>query len=553
MGTIHSHFPHDEYRYVQKKVIEDIEKVRRQDNNIDYIILEAPTGAGKTSITGTDASYVGDAYYVTEQIIQQDQVIEEFDNFESIKGQNNYDGCGVVSKPYCEDAYGNNNECVRRFSNNHAGQVAYEDEGKKYCWSNICSKSNRCPYAKEQVDAMKADVACLNYSYFLHQQGDTLWDKRQLAVLDEAHNIGDNLRNFVSCSIDSDFVESLGIDFFDKSGIGEWYDWVDSNLVDALDATMDSLSNHENFKSLQNKKTEINRFLSSCDDYSNWVVEKERDEYGNLQSISLVPIDVAKYANTYIWDRAEQFILMSATILDVDVFLRQVGLSSKSDQVYHIKMDSLFPEENRKIISYDGPRVSYSKREKSMKNISKMIEKIAREHSDDKGLIHSVSFEYEDMIIENLPDDITERIITHGDDEKSREFYIHDFKRSDDNKILMSPSSYEGLDLPHDQSRWQVIPKVPYLSLGAEHIEEKMDIDPMWYQWKACIKLIQSFGRSVRAKDDYATTYILDGNFRRFFKQNEHMFPEYIKGDDEEDGSLEMRDIVALFEDGVKA
>jgi Rad3-related DNA helicase len=36
-------------------------------------------------------------------------------------------------------------------------------------------------------------------------------------------------------------------------------------------------------------------------------------------------------------------------------------------------------------------------------------------------------------------------------------------------------------------------------------------------------------GRGVRAKDDYAKTYLLDGQFKRLYDEHPNMFPEWFK------------------------
>ena len=53
------------------------------------------------------------------------------------------------------------------------------------------------------------------------------------------------------------------------------------------------------------------------------------------------------------------------------------------------------------------------------------------------------------------------------------------------------------------------------MSLGSEFIRKKMKKDYKWYVWKTTINILQGVGRSIRNKDDYAVTYLVDG-FRFF-------------------------------------
>ena len=50
-----------------------------------------------------------------------------------------------------------------------------------------------------------------------------------------------------------------------------------------------------------------------------------------------------------------------------------------------------------------------------------------------------------------------------------------------------------------------------------------------WYAYQTIKTVIQMAGRGVRAKDDYAKTYLLDGQFKRLYDEHPNMFPEWFK------------------------
>jgi len=75
--------------------------------------------------------------------------------------------------------------------------------------------------------------------------------------------------------------------------------------------------------------------------------------------------------------------------------------------------------------------------------------------------------------------------------------------------------------------KWNNITKVPYLSLGDKWIDEKRKRDEQWYRWQTALKLVQGYGRSIRSKDDWATTYILDGAFGYFVSKNRNILPDW--------------------------
>jgi Rad3-related DNA helicase len=57
----------------------------------------------------------------------------------------------------------------------------------------------------------------------------------------------------------------------------------------------------------------------------------------------------------------------------------------------------------------------------------------------------------------------------------------------------------------------------------------KRKVDEEWYYWQTALKLIQAYGRSVRSKEDWAKTYILDSAFSYFVKKNMNILPDWFR------------------------
>jgi ATP-dependent DNA helicase DinG len=51
--------------------------------------------------------------------------------------------------------------------------------------------------------------------------------------------------------------------------------------------------------------------------------------------------------------------------------------------------------------------------------------------------------------------------------------------------------------------------------------------DPKWYTWNTILRLVQAYGRSVRSKDDFANTYILDGSISYLLRDANEMLPKW--------------------------
>ena len=75
----------------------------------------------------------------------------------------------------------------------------------------------------------------------------------------------------------------------------------------------------------------------------------------------------------------------------------------------------------------------------------------------------------------------------------------------------------EGVDLSDDLSRFQIVCKLPNLSLGDKRIKMKTEMNNKWYELQMWQRLIQSCGRSTRSENDFSKTFILDSLFNRAF------------------------------------
>ncbi len=97
----------------------------------------------------------------------------------------------------------------------------------------------------------------------------------------------------------------------------------------------------------------------------------------------------------------------------------------------------------------------------------------------------------------------------------------------------MASGLYEGVDLPYDAARWQLVGKVPFLSLADERIKRKAEENPDWYQWEAIKRVLQAAGRIVRAPDDEGVSYVFDSQFGRLWDRDQHrhipLFPKFFR------------------------
>lgn len=104
---------------------------------------------------------------------------------------------------------------------------------------------------------------------------------------------------------------------------------------------------------------------------------------------------------------------------------------------------------------------------------------------------------------------------------------LQNFYNSKYPEVLISPSLSEGLDLKDDLSRFCIICKVPYANITDKWVSTRLKLDQQWYANYTAEQLVQMTGRSIRSKDDFATTYILDSEFMNFAEQYYYLFPDW--------------------------
>ena len=71
----------------------------------------------------------------------------------------------------------------------------------------------------------------------------------------------------------------------------------------------------------------------------------------------------------------------------------------------------------------------------------------------------------------------------------------------------------EGVDLPGELCRFQILYKLPYPSTEDERVqlrERTYEDGNEWYVYKMLTRLIQAYGRGIRFEGDYCKTYLLD-------------------------------------------
>jgi ATP-dependent DNA helicase DinG len=187
-----------------------------------------------------------------------------------------------------------------------------------------------------------------------------------------------------------------------------------------------------------------------------------------------------------------------------------------------LSLDSPFPLEHRLIHVCPLVRWKWQNPEPAIASLCQALERILALHPGDRGLVHVSSYPQARAVVGRSRNP---RLITH-ETARDKESQMAEMFETP-GAVMVSPSSHEGLDLYDDRSRFQVIGKLPFASIGDKRIKRRMECDKDWYPLHTTEKLIQACGRSIRSDVDYATTYIVDAGFDSFYQRAHHLFPHY--------------------------
>jgi Rad3-related DNA helicase len=234
--------------------------------------------------------------------------------------------------------------------------------------------------------------------------------------------------------------------------------------------------------------------------------------------VRLTPFKVDTLSK-YIFDYAENVLLMSATIIDHRSFAKNLGITNYK----YVEVDSTFDAKKAPIYVSVTNKLNHANIEKMMPRLIDQIESICEDHRNDKGLIHTHTMQ----ITQHLQKKLKDKRFIFRDGELKNELIIDKHFKSKEPTVIVSPSMTFGVDLRDDYARFQIIVKAGFLPLGDTRIKRLFEEDKKWYTNKMLSNLVQACGRGIRSKDDYCVTYILDGSVFDVVINNKLSLPKY--------------------------
>lgn len=570
------------------------------EDKITNIVVQAPTGSGKSVIAYIVAAYMAENYYSKHS---------PQDDFGNMVRQR-YKTYITTSLKILMDQYAREFSKSKQMADIRGSDNYICIQNKKPYSQGICHSSKKeqstfpcyelCPYVRARAFARKHHITLSNFHYLLLEFDFVKkFGPRDLFIADEAHNIESIMMDYCAVVWDPGNIRKMN-EIIEKMNSESGEPWVSVRQMrrkmwmplseDEVYENLRPIDPKVLFRGLEDDADEKNLFvirrkvlntilmtlndmIKTClravmqeqsrledkgyddnqiadklieggftdlaedmkffarlrckisnffEDFEKtiWITNLIRDEKTNdIEGFELKPVKVEFLTNESLTRMGDVRIFMSATICDPDQFCKNIGLNLR--QTAFIDVPSTFPIEHRPFLYIPMASMNQSNLQANLPMISDFVDKVLENSPGEKGIVHTVSYANGNRLKElsKYPD----RLLIHT--AESKEKILREFYESTD-KVLVSPSILEGLDLKDNLSRFQVFIKCPYPYLGDKQVAVRMRMEPEWYAYQTVLAIVQGVGRSVRTEEDWARTYMLDEGFGRLLRYNGNLFPE---------------------------
>lgn len=478
------YFPYTEYREIQRRVLLELEK---NWEDYDVFVISAPTAFGKTALSQTLINASPSTSVITPTNMLVSQYREEFPQVCTLSRLDSYT-CTEWNRP-CSVTRGKT--------------------------GGFCKG---CPASKDLARAKYRRGPGV-YNYHIYSAHKIF---RDTLVVDEAHNLIPVIR--------------------ERHAIRLWqhdYNYPDNmytipqaqQFIEGLPAKKRATKKIQVLEEAVFSRKPGYVFQRSTDWFNG--AGTKRGEPEERDCIKLLPVDIRGVPPMF-WPRdVRKIVLLSATINHKDI--QTLGLNTR--KVLYIECESPIPPDCRPIVTQDLISVNrFNIVEASEMMATYIRETLAPSHPGQKGVIHA-TYQMAAQLYKHLGPN--GRYIFHTKHNKAEQYQAFRESTPEEGKVLVACGMYEGMDLPEDLGRWQVIAKVPWPSLGNPAIRYLADRDPDWYSWEIWRIVMQACGRICRTPTDFGVTYILDSSFWRLYNKASHLIPEWYRDGLRAGGSID--------------
>lgn len=525
---------------------QQVEMIERIDEAFDkgskIVVVEAPTGAGKTHVGMTFARKQRDehesgTFFLSSLKTLQDQYLTLFPEPElvTLKGRNAYPCDLPEGKVMMLNA--DEGICRRQALSILPECVKGDLKSNVFFRGEAPPTATICSYWKQLQKAAQSPISLFNLHSFLFQKRMKRFGKRALMVVDEAHRLEDAILSFVDTRLWEGDLKKVQINVDENCKTGaDVQEWVqEADVIKQLQKKIEEIKPGDgsevperlrrDLDTLENVAFKIDLLMALIPKSEQWAVSIEEGKMGRRKGDKCLvcrPVYAANFAADLFFNHADRTLAMSATILDHEMWATSLGLKTKD--VTFIKTPSPFAKEKRPVvIDYAGP-MSYTRQEGTFPRMVEKIRGILNLHKEERGIIHCHSFHLGKKLVTALQNPR----LTLVEEEQDKTLVIAKHAATP-GSVLVSPGMTEGVDLKDDLARFAILPKVPFASTQDLVVALRMADQRGWYDWRTCLIFLQACGRTVRHDQDFATTYLLDSDFEAFMVRARKLLPDWWK------------------------
>jgi Rad3-related DNA helicase len=393
----------------------------------------------------------------------------------------------------------------------------------------------------------------LNTAFYIFEKAFTSkFAGHELVIFDEAHALEEQILSFAAKWISPRLFERLGYTMprsLELRDDGPWADFWEDNEYDLKHERKqleeDAKSQLEagavnleprlagRLRDLKSILDIAHAFHQASQDPEHWLLSRTRNDSGALELRSIWGYTQAPI----VFNGKTKRLFMTGTVLSPEFLAFSLGLKDYQ----YIEMASDFPATQRPLYYVPTVKMSAKATSDDIDHLVMVMDEIIRvRHLGQKGIIHTVSYQLRNEIMERSR--WKNFMVTHNAADRIET--LERFRGLPEGFILVSPSMTTGVDLPEGQCRWQMIPKMPFPYLGDEMIRMRKDderrlmwagrdvrVGDLYYAWATATAIVQAYGRAMRSAEDWGHTYLLDSNFGSFVSENRWgpLFPGFFK------------------------
>jgi len=319
------------------------------------------------------------------------------------------------------------------------------------------------------------------------------------------------------------------------SALATWKDWAGKLLPIATRALTDSdkLAKQRKEKALFHRSRRIKTLLRGLVDLQadrgEWVFEHRRLGHGECWKAD--PVWAWPYAGPVLFDHAAKALLISATVTRRTMSL----LGLEPDQYAYLEMPSQFPPASSPVYYIPTAPMSQGMSHATELAMYARIDEIISAMGPRKGIVHAVSYARAEQIAS------ASRhygiMILHERGGAGVQGGIETFRATPGPAVLVSPAITQGFDFAGEASEYQILPKMPFPDRGnlitrvrtaadinrpnTETEKARKQLGSDYLDYIVAQALIQACGRSMRSAQDRCMSFILDDNWKWWWRRAE--------------------------------